>query len=110
MLLCHPAFLTGITMKIVAKIKIHPSSWLMFILLFFVVLCPTYANTDAKPLTVNIGIYAPFSGEFKIVGNSMLNAMKLARDNLKDNQINYQFYPINQPADDKNAEALLTAA
>lgn len=54
-----------------------------------------FAST--KPL-VRIGVYAPFSGPFAMVGQSMLNAMKLARLDFKSSPYQYRFYPLDQMA------------
>lgn len=51
----------------------------------------------SKPV-VRIGVYAPFSGPFAMVGHSMLNAMKLARFEFKNSPYLYRFYSLDQMA------------
>ena len=67
----------------------------------------SYSDTQ-KPI-INVGIYAPFSGEFAIVGDSMLNAMMIAKDNLINNKYNYAFYKLDQSADQSKEKKRLTS-
>lgn len=45
--------------------------------------------------TINIGIYAPFSTKSAYIGRNMLAAMEIARDQIKSNEINYEFYTLD---------------
>lgn len=71
-----------------------------FVLLITVSFCDAAPGMDEAQdktkMTINIGIYAPFSNESAYIGRNMLGAMEIARDQLKSSEINYEFYTLDR--------------
>jgi len=59
--------------------------------------------TNKTKMTINVGIYAPFSNESAFIGRNMLGAMEIARDQLKSSDIHYEFYTLDQMPNSANA-------
>lgn len=78
--------------------------WIFFVLISGFGSLKSYA--DSAPIIVNVGIYAPFSGEFSMVGRSMFNGMSLANKNLNNHRYQYVFYILDQSADQAEAQRL----
>ncbi|MCE0724698.1 MULTISPECIES: branched-chain amino acid ABC transporter substrate-binding protein [Legionella] len=51
---------------------------------------------DKTKMTINVGIYAPFSNESAFIGRNMLGAMEIAREQLSSSEINYEFYTLDK--------------
>ncbi|KTD53288.1 branched-chain amino acid ABC transporter substrate-binding protein [Legionella santicrucis] len=65
-------------------------------------------STDsAKKMTINVGIYAPFTHNSAVIGRNMLGAMEIARDQLKPSNITYEFYTLDKMPDNSNATKTL---
>ncbi|MBI2785626.1 MAG: branched-chain amino acid ABC transporter substrate-binding protein [Legionella longbeachae] len=83
----------------------------VFSALFFSVMTADYCNaaselnntTNKSGLTINVGIYAPFSNDSAFIGRNMLGAMEIARDQLKTSNINYEFYTLDTMPSNANA-------
>lgn len=73
----------------------------------FSVAAADLTNTEKNRMTINIGIYAPFSNESAFIGRNMLGAMEIARDQLKSSDIAYEFYTLDQIPDNANATKTL---
>ncbi|QMT61189.1 branched-chain amino acid ABC transporter substrate-binding protein [Legionella sp. PC997] len=64
-------------------------------------------STDKPKMTINVGIYAPFSEKSAFIGRNMLGAMEIARDQLKSSEINYEFYTLDKMTNNANAAKTL---
>lgn len=53
-------------------------------------------TTNKAKMTINVGIYAPFSNKSAFIGRNMLGAMEMARDQLNSSEINYEFYTLDK--------------
>jgi branched-chain amino acid transport system substrate-binding protein len=59
-------------------------------------------TNDKTNIKINIGIYAPFSNKHAFIGRNILNAMEMARDQLKSSSVNYSFYTLDKLPDNVN--------
>ncbi|MFT4058780.1 MAG: branched-chain amino acid ABC transporter substrate-binding protein [Legionella sp.] len=57
--------------------------------------------------TINVGIYAPFTSDSAYIGRNMLGAMEIARSQLKDPEIHYEFYTLDLVSNHANAAPTL---
>jgi len=64
-------------------------------------------STNKTKMTINVGIYAPFSSESAFIGRNMLGAMEIARDQLKSSDINYEFYTLDKMPNTANTAKTL---
>ncbi|PWY55392.1 branched-chain amino acid ABC transporter substrate-binding protein [Legionella qingyii] len=64
-------------------------------------------STNKAKMTINVGIYAPFSEKSAFIGRNMLGAMEIARDQLKSTEINYEFYTLDKMPNNANAAETL---
>lgn len=80
--------------------KIYTVLGAFFVLLVAVSFCDAAPGMDEAQdktkMTINVGIYAPFSNESAYIGRNMLGAMEIARDQLKSSEINYEFYTLDK--------------
>ncbi|CAM2741574.1 branched-chain amino acid ABC transporter substrate-binding protein [Legionella steigerwaltii] len=82
-----------------------------FLSLMTVGFCDAASNisdsTNKTKMTINVGIYAPFSNESAFIGRNMLGAMEIARDQLKSSNINYEFYTLDKMPNNANTAKTL---
>ncbi|KTD06016.1 branched-chain amino acid ABC transporter substrate-binding protein [Legionella gratiana] len=81
------------------------SAFFIFLMTGFDVAASDSTDT-AKRMTINVGIYAPFSHESAFIGRNMLGAMEIARDQLKSSNVTYEFYTLDKMSN--NAKATKT--
>lgn len=62
---------------------------------------------DKTSVTVNVGIYAPFSNQSAFIGRNILAAMEMGRDQLKSSRIHYTFYTLDELSKQSNAAETL---
>lgn len=54
-------------------------TFFVFLMTGFGVIASDLSNATKNTMTINIGIYAPFSNESAFIGRNMLGAMEIAR-------------------------------
>lgn len=83
---------------------------MLFILLPVNICCAAADLNAGEPknkMTINVGIYAPFSSKSAFIGRNMLGAMEIARDQLKSQDIHYEFYTLDNTFNQANAASTL---
>lgn len=73
----------------------------------------THAAKESEAITishrviVNVGIYAPFSGESAYIGRNILASMEMGDAHLPASRIHYAFYTLDQLPKNQNTTAIL---
>ncbi|KTD40086.1 hypothetical protein [Legionella parisiensis] len=87
--------------------KIYTVLGAFFVSLIAVSFCDAASGLDKAQnktkMTINVGIYAPFSKESAFIGRNMLGAMEIARDQLQSSEINYEFYTLDKMPNNAHA-------
>lgn len=66
---------------------------------------PSLATTT--PVSIHMGIYAPFSSDRAYIGRNILGAMELARDDIKSANERYEFFTLDDIPNPKHAALVL---
>jgi branched-chain amino acid transport system substrate-binding protein len=68
---------------------------ILFLFMFSINRSSIASSENSNKKTISIGIYAPFTNNSAYIGRNILGAVELARDQLKNSEINYEFHTLD---------------